>query len=313
MRARWLIITSIVVLALVAGMAWAARRVERAARSLVVYASSERGDWARTGEEEKRFEAAGARRLAIENHVGDVKITPGGPDVKVHAVTSARIGSEAAAGNARVRFSCSSDGRDGLAIRIPHSKGHTRVDLELQVPAAFAVTVSNAAGGITIERLAGAVTVRSGGGDISVKGCAGPIDIHTGAGTTTVSGARAGVTVETGAGDIHVEDARGAVRGHAGVGTVTLDRIVSDDVNATVGCGDVNVTMAAPFSGAMYARSGLGTATVSLRPGSRCRVTTSVGIGSVSDDLPLSVVSRSGPGLIEVSSGLGDVTLAKAD
>lgn len=312
MRARWLVIMLVVFLVLLAGMSWAARRVERAARSLVAYARSEMSDWTRTGEEERSFEAAGARRLAIENHIGNVTIVSGGPDVKVHAVTSARIDSEAARGSRRVRLSCEPDGPGGLAIRIPRQRNHTRVDLELQVPATLAVTVTAAAGSITVERLAGAVTVHNGAGDITVTQCAGPIDIHTGVGTTTVSGARAAVTVETGAGDVRVEDVRGAVHGHAGVGTVTLDRIVSDHVKATVGCGDVQVRMAAPFSGTMYAHSGIGTATVALRSGSHCRVDASVGIGSVSDDLPLSVVSRSGPGRIDVSSGLGDVSVKKA-
>jgi len=311
-RARWLIVMLVVFLALLAGLAWAAHRVERAARSLVAYASSERGDWVRTGEEERSFSAAGARRLTIENRVGDVKIVAGGPDVKVHAVASARVGSDAARGRGRVGISCESDGRAGLRLRIPSQNDHSRVDLELKIPAALAVTVASAVGNVDIERLTSAVAVGSGAGNITVTDCTGPIDVHTSAGTTAISNARAGVTAATGAGDVRVEGARGAVHGHTGAGTVTLDHIVSDDVKATAGCGDVQVTMAAPFSGTMYAHTGMGTATVALRPGSRCRVTTSVHIGSVSDGLPASVVSRSGPGLVDVSSGVGDVSVEKA-
>jgi hypothetical protein len=237
----------------------------------------------------------------------------GGRDVKVHASAAARAGSEAARGSGRVGILCERNGPGGLRIRIPSQKDHTRVDLELHMPATLAVTVMNAVGNVDIERSAGAVAVDNGAGDITLKDCTGRIDVRTGAGTTQISGARAGVTAATGAGDIRVEDARGAVSGHAGAGTVTLTRIVSNDVKATAGCGDVRVTMDAPFSGTMYAHTGMGTVTVALRPGSRCRVSTSVHIGSVSDDLPASVVIRSGPGLVEVSSGLGDVSVVKAD
>jgi hypothetical protein len=313
MRARWLIVMLVVFLALLAGLAWAAHRVERAARSLVAYAGSERGDWVRTGEEERSFDAAGARQLTIENRVGDIKIVAGGPSVKVHAVAFARAGSEAARESGRVGVSCESDGRTGLRIRIPNQRDHTRVNLELQVPVTLAVTVANSVGSVDIERLTSAVTVDNGAGNITATDCAGPIDVHTGAGTIVISGARAGVSAATGAGDVRVDGARGAVDGHAGAGTVALTHIISDDVKATVGCGDVQVTMDAPFSGTMYAHTGMGTATVALRPGSRCRVATSVHIGSVSDDLPASVVSRSGPGLVDVSSGLGDVSVEKAD
>jgi len=307
-----LIIAIVVVLVLIGSLAWAARKVQIAVRSLIAYASSERGDWERVGEEERNFDASGARRLVIENPVGDIEIVPGGPGMSIHAAKYSRATYGGTGASGRVGVSCHSDGKGGLKVTTSATKDHTRVDLALKVPVALDVTVSLTVGSVSIERIAGSVTVDSRAGEITVKDCAGPVRVHTTVGSVEVADAGGDVTATTGAGDVSVTGARGRVYGHSGTGQVTLDRIISDDVTATAGCGDVEVAMGAPFTGAMRARTRIGTATVALRPGSRCRISTSVGIGEVSDDVPASVVARSGPGLVEVSSRVGEVTVTEA-
>jgi hypothetical protein len=74
----------------------------------------------------------------------------------------------------------------------------------------------------------------------------------------------------------------------------------------------VELEMAKPFSGELRAHAGTGTVTIALRPGSRCRVNTQVGLGNVSDGLPARVIARTEPGVIEAGTRLGDVTLTEA-
>ncbi len=316
MRARLLVVVAVVFL-LVCAAAWAAHRAAEAARSLVAYQAAQGQGWVELGRERATFDLRGAQRLIIENRFGNVEVTPGGPGLEVKATKYART-KDLAQGRRQaegLRLSASPQGERGLRITVgPASAARgIRVDLEVLAPTSVDLTVRVSVGEVGVSGMQAAVAVESKAGDVTVANCPGPVRVGSLAGNTQVSSTRKELSVEVGAGEMVLEDIRGPVRARGRVGQVYLNGVQSDWITAALDCGEIAIEMDKPFSGKLAARTRIGNTSIALRPGSRCRVLTSVGIGSVEDGLPARVLSRIGPGVIEASAGMGEVCLVEAD
>jgi hypothetical protein len=316
MRARLLVVVAVVFL-LVCAAAWAAHRAAEAARSLVAYQAVRGQPWVELGRETTTFDLRGAQRLTIENRFGNVEVTPGGPGLEVKATKYAQSEDLAQARRQAegLRPSASPQGERGLKITVGPASAAMgiRVDLAVLAPTSVDLTVRVSAGEVKISGMQAAVAVESKAGDVTIANCPGPVRVGSLAGNTQVSSTRKELSVEVGAGEMVLEDIRGPVRARGRVGQICLNGVQSDRITAALDCGEIAIEMNKPFSGKLAARTRIGNTSIALRPGSRCRVLTSVGIGSVEDGLPARVLSRTGPGVIEASAGMGEVTLTEAD
>lgn len=286
------------VLALAYAVVYAAHRASEAARSLLACATTQSSCWMEVAREARALDLAGVRRLTVENQYGDVEIVGGGSEARLE-VTKYAAGDHAAEARERgrkLRVTAAREGRSGFRITAGQRRAGRRAkaNLLLRVPAGLALTVRQTAG------------------DARVRGMAGPLEVHSRAGSVEVTSVRAGATVHFRAGEFVGDHVQGPVRVHGGVGSIRLRNVRSDAIAATLDCGEIVIAPHGPFSGKLTAYTRIGQVNIALRPGSRCRVSTSTHIGDVSDHLPARVLSRSGPGLIEASVSIGEVKLEEA-
>jgi hypothetical protein len=138
-----------------------------------------------------------------------------------------------------------------------------RIDYEIEVPAASAVTARTGSGRLEIDDIDGDVTARTGSGSIRIGDVAGRVQARSGSGAITASSI---------AGDFE---------GHAGSGSMDISLVGPGDVTVSTGSGSIDVD---GVQGGLSARTGSGGVTVAGRPAAEWNLTT--GSGSVRLRLP---------------------------
>ncbi len=310
MRAR-IVIAVLAVALSVAATAWGACRLYSMSRAGLRYQQSRGPSGIDLGEEQRVFDVGSATRVVIDNETGDVQVVAGGPRVTLRAHSYAWGGSGLVSQRTPTLAGSVAGGELRIATRARRGS-QTRTDIVLAAPPGIAVLIRLRVGNVTVDGRTSSVAVEGGFGDIQVANCKGPVTVDSSAGNVEVNHARERVAVSLGVGDITLKDVTSPLEVHSRAGTITIAGATSGRIAASVGCGDVDVEMAEPFSGELKAHAGAGTVAIALKPGSRCRVDTQVGLGSVSDGLPTRVIARTEPGLIEAGARLGDVTLTEA-
>jgi len=94
-------------------------------------------------------------------------------------------------------------------------------------------------------------------------------------------------------------------------GNVTVRDVRGEQITATTSSGNVEVELAAPFSGEMEGRTQSGNIRIAFSQGSSCRITTTTGSGEITSGLPLSEVVRAGTNISgRLGAGRGSATFS---
>lgn len=233
--------------------------------------------------------ADGALRVA--NAWGDIRIT--GADVaritgsaQITAWAATEEEAEEAVRETLVRLA-REDGEWVLSSELA-ARTRTRIDLELTVPRAFAVTVTGASGDLWLEDLAGSQNVNTLSGDIDVASIGsstadrhvistksgdvvaaeltGETTLNSLSGEISVNGFTGFLRVSTQSGDVEVTDGHGSVEVQAMSGDVDVElaSVGERPIKLTTVSGDVELTVPSDASLAINAHSTSGDAEVEL-------------------------------------------------
>jgi hypothetical protein len=124
--------------------------------------------------------------------------------------------------------------------------GNDAIELDITVPAGFAVRIEDGSGSIDIHGLAGDLRIHDGSGSIKVRDVDGALDIEDGSGSLTLVDIGGDIDVEDGSGSITVENAGGRVRIDDGSGSITVEN-AAGVVTVRDGSGSIRVDGAADF------------------------------------------------------------------
>lgn len=304
---------SLLVYALLAWGAWASRDFVKLAWGEI---ESEGKPWQDLGRETKTFSVPAGRRLVVTNVRGDVKITPGGNEVVVDAVYSARGETLAAAKRRAPSLSliAAPQGDDTFRLSCPAADDRRlKCDLTLRLPPHQEVQLDTVAGNLEVSGLKAAVSIANRAGNVRVARCDGPISVTNSAGNTEVATARQAVTVTSSAGEIVLRDLRGSVNATNSAGNIELRDAKSDAIHLANSAGNIEVTLSHPFTGQLTARTRAGNVAISLPRSSRCRVETRASLGQITNSLPAEVTAGDPPGLIDASASMGNVEITVAE
>jgi hypothetical protein len=220
----------------------------------------------------------------------------------------------------------------GLRTAVRSVGGLTgELDLVVVVPARSRVVVHDGSGAIAvagalarIEARAGAGDVvlergaeeesrlATGAGDIVVGPAAGDVHATTGSGDVTLAPVDGSAAVTTGTGDVVLAPVGGRIAVTTGTGDVDLAEL-GGEAAITTGVGDIQVRRAR--SGHLHARSGLGSVTVRVLPGTAARVDLATGLGD--RDVRLTPADGAGEAertlVIEGRTAKGDLRVLRAE
>lgn len=260
-----------------------------------------------------RHALSGATRLRVENPFGGVTLVPGGSQVEVKQSVYARGATHAAADQEarRVRVEAFRDG-EALAVRVTGDR-RTRdvgVDLAITLPPALAANVGTVDGDITARGLRADFRAHSVSGRIATTDLGGHLAATTTSGDIHANGVPGGAELHTVSGDANLVRLTGEAELSTVSGSVGVEALRTTRLAANSTSGDLRLITRTPFSGRLRARTVSGSVTISLPPGSDCDVRTQSVSGTVTGGL----ASRAGaPGLIEVHTVSGDITLRNGD
>lgn len=126
-------------------------------------------------------------------------------------------------------------------VRLDNRSGdRIRADLEIIVPEDTRFSLSQQAGSISGQQLAGELRFKSRFGDVRIADSRGRIYVDTHSGRAEVAGFRGDVIADTGSGPAIVENVLGNVRADTGSGRIGI-RGVDGDVEADAGSGAVRI------------------------------------------------------------------------
>lgn len=195
------------------------------------------------------------------------------------------------------------DSDDGAFWKRWRGKERFRLQVTIQVPAAYNIDFESGAGNVEVGNLAGYVEGRTGAGNIRIGAVEGRVEVTSGSGNVDIDRVDGEVDVRTGAGNIRLSDIRGYVEASTGAGNVYAELTGQPRAESRLESGAGNVTVA-----------------IGERVG--VTVNASSGIGSATTDFPLSVegkwmsksmegrVNGGGP-LVRMRAGVGNVAVVR--
>lgn len=264
-----LVVSVLVVLGISYGLTMAWRHSVREARALVeealLYSGTPGTEVARF---HQRFDAAGARRLLIENRHGGVEVTAGGPAVEVERIVYALSDEPEArrrAAHCRVSSALDAGGRLRLDVRSGNLRPLLRVDLVVSAPAGLPLELRVRHGRAAVAGWHESVTITSRSGEVALQNIAGHVNVTADSGSCVASGLHGGAVIESGSGSVEIRDVQGPLRAAAGSGAVTVER-VAGGITLKSTSGEVR---GARVRGAALAESASGAVTLSDVKGAR--------------------------------------------
>lgn len=310
------------------------------AQDLVMNAGSVGSETSRATE---TFDVSGKKRLTIVNDYGSVEIMAGGPKLTIERVVYAGQDNQARARAAQFKVETAPEGADGFRVRVTGEPGRRRASVRLivQGPPEMELIVQVKLGNGEVSGWRSNVGVTTGSGDLTLKSIAASAAAKTESGNITAENVQGGVVAETGSGNIDLSTVRGHaygktgsgdvtmtdvtasdITGEAGSGSVSFDGVAGDVISAATDSGNVEVAVKQPFSGRMQIRAGSGNAELTLPATSDCRVEAKAAAGEISNSLTMRVSAMSnnhlqgtlgnGRGLVQISSGSGNIVLEEA-
>lgn len=135
------------------------------------------------------------------------------------------------------------------------------------------------------------------------------LDLRTGSGDIKASGFSGELTFRSGSGKVNFDGNLSSVDGRTGSGNIFGERLISDDIDLSVGSGDITLTyVSVPAKGDVHVRSGSGNVSVLTPPSSRLRSTLSTGSGNVENQISSDPAAKFS---VSLNSGSGNLTLKK--
>jgi hypothetical protein len=104
-----------------------------------------------------------------------------------------------------------------------YANNRARIDLEITVPAAFALTLEDGSGNVDITGLQGDLDITEGSGELKVQG-GHHVNVVDGSGNLSITDATGDVTVEDGSGHLAVFRTGGTVTIDDGSGDITVEQ-----------------------------------------------------------------------------------------
>jgi hypothetical protein len=205
----------------------------------------------------------------------------------------------------RDRSECDDRGMRTTDDRDSDRESHNaRTHITVKLPRDVKLVAESGNGAISVDGATADVRVGSGNGRVTVHG-GSRVDASTGNGEVDVTDATAPVKASTGNGKIQVATAAGPVSASTGNGDIIarMGRLTGDsDMHFSTGNGDVRLTLPSDF---------------------QAEVETSMGMGSIDSQFPLTLAPHStryhmrgtignGGRRVTMSSGNGDLVLRKA-
>ncbi|MGH7730741.1 MAG: DUF4097 family beta strand repeat-containing protein [Candidatus Eiseniibacteriota bacterium] len=175
-----------------------------------------------------------------------------------------------------------------LEVRAHHRRNiPTSVDYRLTVPTWMALELSGVNTDISVENSAGEVKVETVHGEISVIGGSKSVVANSVEGEVRIQ--RASGRIECGSvnGSVHVEGTTGPVIASSVNGEILMDRVDSDDVEATTVNGTVNYVGAVKNEGSYRFSTHNGDVTVTVPEGADATVSVATFSGDFSSSFPI--------------------------
>ncbi len=210
---------------------------------------------------EKLVPATGLRSLWVENSRGSIDVRPS-VDGQIHLTALKVTRSSSAAERQRIadqtRVSASIEGGT-YAVRVSYSASTSirvsfwdlfngfemprcDVQLSLEVPSGFAVTLRSSSGDLSTSGITGAQALESSSGDVSVRDAPGTVQVNTSSGDVTANDlGRARMTSSSG--DFEIDGVRGGLELHSSSGDVTV-RGARDSIAVWTTSGDLDLESA---------------------------------------------------------------------
>lgn len=153
------------------------------------------------------------------------------------------------------------------------------------------VKVGTSGGGLTFARLHGPLDGASSGGGIRVADCEGALKVNTSGGGIEVSGGAGSLAGDTSGGSVAVKDFRGPVQVETSGGGITIENVVGKVQGSTSG-GSISARFSSPLTDPVKLETSGGGVTVRVPGHSTFDLDASTSGGSVSSELPVSIVGK---------------------
>lgn len=263
-----------------------------------------------TKEVELPLSAGAGKQLRIEHLDGDIRISGGKPESKVHAKARFRAATiEDARAKAQGYDLVIEESETAITIKQPPISGMS-VDLDISLSEIGALEVTATSGDVEIEHIQGSVRVTSRSGDLKLASVKGMIETTTTSGEVHLDDCEGPtISVQDTSGDVRVRRAKASLNIRAASGDVELDGCEGRSIAAETVSGTIQIDLLSPLEGTLNVRTVSGDASINLVDGSDCRVHLSTINGEVHCDLPLLDEARSGEGRItgRLGSGAGSL------
>ncbi|HEY6331394.1 MAG TPA: hypothetical protein VI756_18860 [Blastocatellia bacterium] len=166
----------------------------------------------------REFSAVPGQQISLDLQTG-AGLTITGTDASVVSVTATLGGRDGA--KCRVDMNQTAAGIEVKSVYMGPGGGYsTNIEVDVQVPRQFSVTIRSAGGGIKLDNLEGSINGTSGGGAIKINNSKGSVSLSTGGGAILVRDCELDGTVTTGGGTVKIQNNRGNLTGSTGGGTV---------------------------------------------------------------------------------------------
>ncbi|PAW63625.1 MAG: hypothetical protein B9S34_14030 [Opitutia bacterium Tous-C1TDCM] len=268
---------------------------------------------------EKTFPVSGAGLLRVETQGGAIEVDPtGGSAVKVVLRQKIRADTDAEADELlkKIELTLEQNGNDVTVIsKYPSKTGFSwngnpvRIDIVVEVPAAFATQLKTSGGNITVGDLTGKLDVRTSGGSIKLGNLGGTADARTSGGNIVLASAAAAVNLDTSGGNIAVGRVAGSAKLETSGGDIRIDA-ASGSLQARTSGGSIRAALVGPLSADSSLGTSGGSVRVTVDPKAAFRLDASTSGGSVDADgltITLEGSSRSRSKLAGTVNGGGPV------
>ena len=128
-----------------------------------------------------------------------------------------------------------------IEAKIPSGRlfSNATLDLQIEVPEAMALTITDSSGEVAI-RNAGGVRLRDGSGDTAIEGIAGDVYLDDGSGSVRISNVRGNVALNDGSGSVSVTGIGGGVTIRDGSGSIEIEQVEGDVTVTEDGSGSIS-------------------------------------------------------------------------
>jgi hypothetical protein len=182
-----------------------------------------------------------------------------------------------------------------VSIRAAASRGAPgSVAFELSVPAWMSLRLSGVNTSMRVTGTEAAVTVETLNGDVEVTGGNGLVSLRSVQGAVTLIGAKGKLDVNSVNSEVRVRDVSGELQAETVNGEIRLEKVQSDNVEASTVNGDVAYDGTIRASGRYRFATHNGDVTVTVAEGTSALVSVSTFQGDFESSFPVTLTERHG-------------------